>query len=231
MAHARECYPRESCGIVVAGEYLAMENVAENPEQDFRISEEALLPHLDAMECVIHSHPGGPGYPSKADMEGQVASAVPWGIIVVNEDQVVPPFFFGDGLPVPELIGREFQHGVTDCYAIIRDWYKLERGVTLREFPRDAAWWDAGENLYLEGFRLAGFREIDQDDVQPGDVFLARIRSDVPNHGGVYVGDSLILHHLPNRLSRREPFGLWQRAVTHWLRYDGENTSEVPHAA
>jgi len=45
------------------------------------------------------------------------------------------------------------------------------------------------------------------------------IMSSVPNHCGVYLGDDLILHHMPGRISSREllyPF--WGKHKTKILR-------------
>jgi hypothetical protein len=31
----------------------------------------------------------------------------------------------------------------------------------------------------------------------------------------------VVLHHLAERLSRREPWPRWRHYITHWLRHDG----------
>ena len=125
---------------------------------------------------------------------------------------------------MPELVGRAFQHGVTDCYALIRDYYRSVKGVTLPVFPRSWLWWKEGGDLYRDGFEKAGFYRV--DDPEPGDVFLAQIGSPVPNHGGVYLGNNQILHHIssrngydPARISRRDTLLRWKKYITHWVRY------------
>jgi len=40
----------------------------------------------------------------------------------------------------------------------------------------------------------------------------------VTNHAGIYIGNGLFLHHLPNRLSREEPVMRWKSLITHVLR-------------
>lgn len=222
-AHALAAYPAESVGFVVAGAYEPQVNLAAAPGETFRVEDAA---YLDAvargLEAVLHSHPDGHDHPSRLDMEQQAATGVPWGICTVRNGIVAEPFFWGGRTPVPELVGRVFRHGVTDCYALIRDWYRLERGVALPEYARDHEWWQAGQNLYLENFTDAGFVAYTlPDGAEPavGDVFLGTVRSPVPNHGGVYIGDGLILHHLQDRLSRREPVYSWRKFITHWLRF------------
>jgi proteasome lid subunit RPN8/RPN11 len=244
-AHARRVYPEESCGLIVAGKYIACENFADDPAThvddpncscrkcSFEISPAVYVSHGDDIDMVVHSHPDGPFYPSKADMECQVQTGKPWAIITLDEERAAekPVIWGGD---IPELLGRQFMHGVTDCYAVIKDAYALGKvelekqgipgwpydPITLPEFPRSDAWWEGDEDLYIDNFAKAGFVGT-TDAPKPGDVFLMKIRSSKENHGGILVGNDLIVHHLPSRMSRREPAGLWGRQATRWLRYKG----------
>ena len=222
-AHAIEAYPQEACGAVVSGAYVRLRNVANDPAVYFAIDPNELHDAVadGVLEWIIHSHPNGPAHPTEMDMRHQAQDDVPWAIIPTDGKACMPAVCFGDSLPIPDLIGRPFVHGVTDCYALIRDWYQVERGVRLPNFPRDDEWWNSDGNLYLDGFQEAGFRRITRDEAQPGDVFLAQIRSPVPNHGGILLDHGLALHHLANRLSRREPIGPWLGYVTYWLRHGG----------
>jgi proteasome lid subunit RPN8/RPN11 len=246
-AHARAQYPEESCGLIVAGKYIACENIAEPAENHieedpdcacrkcaFEISGKVYLRYADKIDMIVHSHPDGPLFPSKADMQGQQLTGKPWAILALDDERVsVKPVIWGD--KIPALLGREFMHGVTDCYAVIRDAYALGKNelakqgipdwpydpIILPEFPRSDAWWEKDENLYVDNFAKAGFVEI-KDAPRAGDVFLMKIRSSKENHGGLLVGQDTIVHHLPSRMSRREPAGLWGRQATRWLRYQGE---------
>lgn len=223
-AHARTEYPREACGLVIDGAYVPMENRARDPQAQFLIPvDETLRPGVQA---VVHSHPDGDPWPSAEDMAGQVATALPWGVVVVGAAGVGRVLWWGEGVPRPPLLGRDFRHGPSgsdgrgDCYALIRDWFLDVRGIDLPEFPRAPEWWLAGGDLYRHGFARAGFREIDLSELAPGDVVLAKVMSPVPNHGGVVLADGLVLHHLTGRLSRREPLGPWRRFLTHALRWN-----------
>ena len=217
--HALAEYPRESCGIVVDGVYFPLPNRAADPERNFRIDDADYIEHADRIEAIVHSHPDGPLHPSAADMRGQIASAVPWAILAADGERCSEPLIWGDGAPVPELIGREFVHGVTDCYALVRDYYRTIIGIVLPEFPRDDEWWVKGQNLYLDHFGEAGFSVVPLDDARVGDVVLMTVLSPVPNHAGVIFEPGTLLHHLPRRLSRREPLGLWHRQIVHILRH------------
>ncbi len=230
--HARGAYPQEAVGFLLSdGSYEPKMNVFQEPELGACVHPDELTAVLKAgtLRAYFHSHPDGPDCPSQQDMMSQVELDVPWIICSATETASLPPFAWGDMLTDPSpLIGRSFRHGTTDCYAAIRAWGLSAYGVLLPDFPRQWEWWLDGESdLYRNHFSDAEFYEIEQSEVRAGDVWLAQVRSPVPNHAGVYIGDGLAFHHPssmlasdPSKLSKREPLARWQRHITHWLRRD-----------
>ena len=226
IAHARAEFPKESCGIIVAGRYVPCFNFATDPLKDFEISPEAYLRcvKMGKIEAIVHSHPGGQIFPSALDMEKQITTGVPWIILPLNEDHVLEPVAFGDELPRAPLLNRPFVWGVFDCYSLIRDYYKLTYNIELPNVPREDEWWNKGEDLYLDHLKPAGFREIQMHEAKPGDGWLLRfLGSGKLNHAGLLVEDGLILHHLPQRVSRRESAGIWARGADMWVRHEAVN--------
>lgn len=229
-SHAISEYPKESCGVVIDGQYIPCENVADDPLGKFAISP-ASYPLDRPLQAVIHSHPDGKLEPTKSDMQGQLDSDVPWGLLTVNVDGVTSKvIWWGDGVPIPPLKGRPFRWGPSgsdgggDCYALIKDWYKVERNIDLPEYPRSFAWWENGEAMYLENFAAAGFREITQREMEVGDIVLMKLpaKMPTPNHAAIYLGPTQgMLHHVQNRLSRQENITPWLKNITHFLRYEG----------
>ena len=221
--HVLSEYPKEACGVLLAsGGYVACQNMASNPHEQFMIDPRQwrrLTKSQDSVVAVVHSHPDRSASPSEDDMRAQISTNLPWGIVAVSGGVASDPLWFGDGLPIQPLEGRSFVHGVTDCYSLIRDWYRLNRQITLAEIPRNDDWWSHGQSLYEDHFGAVGFYPIDAAQLQEGDVVLARVLSKVTNHGGIYLGNGLILHHLFNRLSRVEPLARWQQLITHCLRH------------
>ena len=180
------------------------------------------------MKAIFHSHPDNPDYPSASDMQQQIATAVPWALCVSYKDSASEPFSWGGDIIAP-LLGRQYRHGPSgtdgcgDCYAVIKDWYKLEKDIELPEFPRDENWWKNGGNLYEEGFTQAGFHKVNVgNEPQVGDVALMAIRSQVVNHAAVYIGDGLFLQQLCQRMSRHEPAGRWTQLIKEWVRYGSD---------
>lgn len=249
--HARASFPEESCGFIVGEKYLPMKNTAKDPSEHtsdatscgcrlcaFSISDADYLKYSRGLQAVVHSHPNGPAYPSSSDMIHQESSGVAWIILTLDDARFGPTTVWGGDCPREPLVGREFVHGVTDCYSLIRDVYALGKTglekqgmdwpfepIKLPLGERDDSWWvnETNNDLYEDNFPRAGFVEISLTDVRPGDVFLGKIKSERLNHGGVLLGNNLILHHLPNRLSRREPAGIWSRCAEKWIRYVGAN--------
>lgn len=219
-AHAEASYPRECCGIlcVVKGRerYIPCTNTAQGTEHFILPAEEyAAAEELGEIVAIVHSHPDASSEPSQADLVACEASGLQWHIVRVDLVEGKPQAgelasIVPTGYKAP-LVGRQFSHGVLDCYQLIVDWYQQERGVTLKQFARKDGWWDDGvSDLYTEGFPQAGFVRIkDGDQPQVGDVILMQIlaRNGVPNHAAVYLGDGLMLHHLYMRLSSRDYFG------------------------
>lgn len=235
--HAAAEYPRESCGFVVRGAYVPCTNVAPDPLKSYEVDRAVYEKYEEELQAIVHSHPDGPEYPSIEDMRSALASGVPNGIVCVykkdadNPPRCSRPFFWGEGVVRPPLLGRTFRHGVTDCYALIRDWYKETEKIDLPEFPREWMWWKTGGDMYRLLSANAGFRQFrGGDKPRKGDVFLASIMSKgVVNHAGIYLGNDLIVHHPtdgggygPNSLSGRVSASRYVNSSIFcgWLRYD-----------
>lgn len=228
LAHAQEAFPRESCGLLVIRKgrevYWACRNIGVGTDQFVLHPED--YAHADEqgqIVAVVHSHPGLPCTPSQADRVACEASGLPWYIVSIpsGEWTSLEPTGY-----VAPLVGREWSHGVLDCYALVRDWFRAERGIDLPNFTRFDDWWKRGENLYLDNFAQVGFAVVEPDELQTGDCLLMQVASPVPNHAAVYLGDGLILHHLQGRLSSRDVYGgYWQKVTTHTLRYGHGHSS------
>lgn len=231
--HAIDEYPNEACGFIVDDQYIRIGNISLSPDMEFEIPLAAQIQYGHVAQAFIHSHPDWHPCPSESDMKHQMASALPWGIISTDGERATPITWFGDQVPTPPLVGRGFIHGVQDCYEGIRDWYWVHKQKRLKQFPRSWEWWYGEQDLYQIGFAQAGFVEVSQEEIeakgpQVGDVALAIVgRSKKINHGGVYVGNGLLFHHMSSsthpvdmsRLSVEEPINRWMKYITLWVRY------------
>lgn len=129
------------------------------------------------------------------------------------------------------LIGRKFIHGSADCYGLVRDFYRDNFGVQLRNYARPDDHWDAGHNLYMDCFFDEGFRVLHCHPLEwrPGDAILMAIRSPVANHAGVFIEGGQVLHHLWGRFSIVEPYaGLLRNTTVAVLRHKDVNYTVTP---
>jgi len=217
ILHAKSIYPEESCGFITKDDYLPMINISEDKENNFEIDAKEYMRLDGKIEAIIHSHANYP-HASKQDMISQIKSNVPWGIIFLKNGATEHVAFFGDQIPPYDLIGRPFIHGIFDCYAIVRDYYRM-KGITIPIFSRENLWWESQPSMLEDGCKDAGFEFIDKSELKEGDVIFMKIMAKVVNHSAIYLGNNLIVHHIYNKLSRREPFTSWQQYASGYLRY------------
>lgn len=223
LAWAMKHLPRESCGLVIVEKgrevFVPCQNLSEVDDnfildpKDYAAAEER-----GEIVRVIHSHCYIRARPSEADKVSCEASGLPWSIVSVPNGEW--HHFEPSGFKAP-LVGREWAHGVLDCYSLIRDYYKEVLSIEIPDFDRNYEWWLKGENIYIENFAKAGFREIPHDQIREHDVILMQVASKVVNHGAVYLGEGKILHHIHRRLSSREVFsGYYLKHTVKVLRHE-----------
>lgn len=207
--HADSCGEAECCGFVIDNKtYMPCKNISPTPTEAFEISPDDWIKAEEKGEitAVVHSHPDGLPILSEADQIHQQQTAVDWWLVCDNQ---IHKFRF-----IKPLLGREFEHGKTDCLSIVRDAYMLA-GINLPDYEREDDWWHNGQNLYLDLLPQNGFERVDAEDMQEGDVILVCLGSETPNHAAIYAGNQHILHHCPDRLSKRDLYGGFWRNYTH----------------
>jgi cell wall-associated NlpC family hydrolase len=218
-------YPEEACGIIVDGGFLPCENILPKSARKtgFQIASGILKRYAGRIQAVIHSHIDEPACPSVFDMRRQIEANVPWYIGVVTKNGVADDFWFGKFHD--DVKNLPFRHGVSDCYSLVRDWYKID-GTELPDFPRAWKWWKTSD-LLTESFESAGFRRLAVDEPKLiGDVICIGVKTDIPHHCAIYLGNDRILHHPgarlpydPHRKPMVESVYRWVKYIKFWLRY------------
>jgi proteasome lid subunit RPN8/RPN11 len=213
LAHAIECVPRESCGLVVIvrgkERYWPCQNIAVD-DADFRIDSADYLAASQAGSIVgvIHSHPDSFPQPTPADLASCEKWGLPWHIVSPHLD--VPHgrwhSFQPSGFRAP-LIGREWVWGIHDCWTLVKDWYS-DHGIVLPDFERPNDPEDfVKAPLFDSLFPEAGFNEVPRSEAKPGDAVLMSFYSKGLNHVGVLDSNYRLLHHVRGRLSSLDLYG------------------------
>ena len=213
LKHAKEQDPRESVGvlIVIKGkeQYYPCNNLSTYSQQCFILDPEDYVKAdaLGEITAIVHSHPVTPPSPSQADKVSCEQSGLKWHI--VNPKTETWGYCEPTGYK-PPLIGRQWVWGVTDCWSLVRDYYKEQHNIQLLDYQRPTTPQDFLDNPLFEQYaERTGFRELNKDEkLQKGDVLLMSILHPTLNHVAIFLGDE-ILHHLADRLSTREPYNQW----------------------
>ncbi|AFX83912.1 putative phage cell-wall peptidase [uncultured Mediterranean phage MEDS5 group] len=208
LQHAKDEFPREACGLiaVVKGRrrYFPCRNIARTPDEHFVLDGWHEIEEHGEVVSIVHSHPKTNPRPSTADRVACEKTGLPW--FIVNPQTEAWGYCEPEGFELP-YIGREFVHGIVDCYSLVRDFFQREYGITLHDYHRRDDWWHNGQNMYVDNFEKEGFSRVPTEEMQRGDLLLVSMRSTVPNHAAIYLGDQQILHHVQGRLSSRDVLG------------------------
>lgn len=235
-AHAIATFPNECCGLIIDDKFVPTENVSLSPTETFTIQKDVFAAAMISgkLQAVIHSHCITPAHtsrfdprqPSGADMKSWLATNIPWGIVATNGTEASEILWMDDSVIAP-LHGRDFIHGVHDCYAIIRDYFRTELNILLPNYARGMEWWDKGEDLYSQNFKEAGFYEISEAEADVNDCCLFQVKSPVINHAAVITGQDEILHHLFHRLSGPDRLDKWRKSIVKYVRYDAALNTQI----
>ncbi len=225
QTHAKEMWPEECCGVVTQGKYIRCDNKAEDRKNAFLID-----PVMSAAaDAVIHSHcmPFHHWEPTADDMAGQIRFAKPWGIVHCTSSWASKPLWFGDFRLSDPLEGRKFVYGVYDCYSLIRAYYWQRCGLKLRDYPRDRST-VMTDTLYASNFSSAGFQQLGgMEELQVGDGLLMQMAGQITHHGGIWLGDGQILHHLWDNLSKCSPYYGYEGFVRYKVRHENNRLTRL----
>ena len=213
LKHAKEQDPKESVGVllVIKGkeQYYPCNNLSTYSQQCFILDPEDYVKAdaLGEITAIVHSHPVTPPSPSQADKVSCEQSGLKWHI--VNPKTETWGYCEPTGYK-PPLIGRQWVWGITDCWSLVRDYYKEEHNIQLLDYQRPITPQDFLDNPLFEQYaERTGFKELDNNEkLKKGDVLLMSILHPTLNHVAIFLGDE-ILHHLADRLSTREPYNEW----------------------
>jgi len=230
LAHAERDKPMESCGLVIEGRYVEVENQA-TERDNFAMNREQFLAACKSgrLEAVVHSHVYAPPIASEGDRTMCEMTAVPWLIVSwpTRAHTVIEPMGY-----VAPLIGRTWCFGALDCWGLARDGFKAFTGKDIPDFPREWEWWKTDRNLIVENVEAAGFVNLGPN-VEPRhcDMIVMQIRAKVPNHVALYIEpEGLILHHLQGHNSVRETYGGFFQMATSFIARHKDFLEAMPPA-
>ena len=224
LAHAKDQDPKESCGLLIEikgkEKYYPCKNLSNWSNQCFIIDpiDYAKAEDTGKILAVIHSHPTTQPIASQADMISCEDTNLPWHIVNPKTEQW--GYYEPSGYK-PPLIGRHWGWGVTDCWALVRDWYKETKGIILRDWERPITPEEfIADPMFERCAWRTGFRQLrPEEKLENGDLLFMSILTSGLNHVAIFI-DGDVLHHLADRISCKEPYNEWLLKCTGMrLRY------------
>lgn len=188
-------YPNEAVWLVTKQGCRQVDNIHSDPKNFFEVSaKDTLQAKKEGLLAVVHSHCDRAPVPSQQDMAGQMVTNVPWGVLMTDGTNATDITWWGEET-IPPLEGRKFIHGVSDCYSLGRDYYRLHHDHDIGEVPRNWQWWDEGVDLIGHLAEERGFIDVSLSDIQEGDALLISIGHNFAHHCAIYLGNDLMIHH------------------------------------
>jgi proteasome lid subunit RPN8/RPN11 len=221
VAHAMEESPREACGLIVDGQYVRCSNIHATPESNFAIGTADYIKAeaQGTIEALFHSHPSKYNKFSVHDAKACRTMNMPWVMYCLGTGD----WHYADPTGNAPYEGRQWHYGISDCYSLVRDFYRREFGIMMDDFERgeEYEWEDREWNQFERNFANQGLVAIEQP-AQKGDIFLMQLQSPCPNHFGVLAvpSSNIFYHHLLDRLSEANVYGgYWAKHTNKVLRH------------
>ena len=239
--HAAEESPHECCGILYQNkdslklEALRCKNIAENKRMMFAVDPKDYLKasRLGEIVSFYHSHVNSSNFSDYDKIQSELHEIK--FIMYSLKDQKFHEY-------EPKgcesfYVGRDFCLGKNDCYTLGRDYYKRELNIEFRphKMPTvDHDYMATNPNWYLEHYEALGPEKgfsmvldgpvTDISVLKKHDAILMKcFGKRNPSHGGIYVGNNLILHHQISCYSRIEEYGTeLKKRTTHVFRHESQ---------
>jgi proteasome lid subunit RPN8/RPN11 len=221
IALAEQTPTVEVCGFIALNPLplvVPCPNVSPTPDTSFQIAPSDYLRAKSQGQLVgmYHSHPRAGGF-SDADLHYSTELALPLYLYNVETKA------WSDHIPstyVVPLTGRQFCWGFNDCFGCVRDYYRQECGIPIRDYDRDDHFQANKDRRMWDNFEKEGFVKIEGLGQMKKHDALIFATNAMPQHVGVFKGNSRILHHPLNSLSRIDLFNSnWQRRLKAVVRH------------
>jgi proteasome lid subunit RPN8/RPN11 len=219
LAHAGECQPRESCGLIAGGNYVRLRNIETGFDAfalDMREFHQAARQR--PVEAIVHSHVLCGPMASEADRAACDRIGLPFLIVswpsgrwtLIEPQQRRAP-----------LVGRRWQWQVHDCFTLVRDALDAYGGIRIPDYDRAWGFWERGEDPVGQAIAGSNFVILaPASQPQHLDVIGMRFRSPVINHLGIFLAPDRLLHQLMGQLSVRDSYsGFFQKITALHLRH------------
>jgi proteasome lid subunit RPN8/RPN11 len=222
--HFSDNFPYEACGVIAIKKgklnWIPCTNIAEEADNFIMDSTEYLnIYKTSDIVGIVHNHPNGTAEASEVDIENCNTLGIPYYIFSYPEMElnvVTPKQDF------TKLYGREYKFGIYDCFEAMRDYLSTQNINIPARIPFEDDWFDKDLDYFCPKIiKKWGGVEIDINNIEKNDVITFKVKAEVANHCGVFLGNDIFYHHAVDRLSCRENlYPFWVQHIDRVYRYE-----------
>jgi len=197
----------EACGLITCGNgkvhFIKCQNISIDKINHFEISAED---YLDAAKWsipygIFHSHPIGQKIAfSDDDKELSEIMMLPVYLFVHETGEWLEYYPLSKEHKIESV---QFDWGINDCLGLVRHYYQKNFGILIKDYDRDESYEDSDNEEMLLKFADEGFIETNTKTIlHKHDVLLFNSMRAYPQHLGIFIGNSKMIHHPIRQLSQ-----------------------------
>jgi proteasome lid subunit RPN8/RPN11 len=223
-AHALEQNPQECCGFVLDArgklDIFPCENSSTDNNKYFKISPREYIKAKETGEikAVYHSHCNDLENFSEFDKLNSQNHNIEFILYIIKNDNFLS---YLPNCKYNSYVGRRLILGQQDCGSLVRDFYKQELDIEIKDYPRDESWLEDPKDTLDRHYEEEGFEKV--DDLKTFDCIFFKMKKNGPSsHVGIYLGNDLILHQTGgvNGYSRIEEYSpRWEKFSNYTIRH------------
>jgi len=244
--HAKQIPEQEVCGVVINNKPYKCFNTAQNKEEAFVIDPgeiDKLTESYGEIQLVYHTHwkDSQSGYLSPPDICNAKSNKLAYCLYhsefncwdFFDPSNIVNPFpLFSKNSYSPKEIDYylkwPFVYNRSDCFSLLRAYYKGMLDITLPDFPRGVSLeetTDPSWKLLDDNFHKANFYKLNDDELlKNNDVVVMNLNGTQSHHVAIIVDASkkIGLHNLGgDRVSELFVYGgsYWDRVIKYKCRH------------
>jgi len=218
--HSIKNATEEVCGLIISKDnnlvYIAARNIAENKKNHFAIDPNSYMyaASIGKVVACFHSHIKNTSF-SWTDINNSFKLNLPYYLYDIKEDKMK---YFSpiDHKEYKKYLYLKFNYGKNDCFSLIRSFYKNQLNIEISDPEQDRAMkYMPPENCliwsrekYKQWANENNLLDIDVNDIsqlKKYDILVFNgLNKGEPNHGMIYIGNELVLHHPFNDISKIE---------------------------
>lgn len=197
-------------------------NIAEDKADHFEIDN---IEYLNCLKLgkicgIYHSHPDKSDF-SQDDLDSAEEIALPIYVYGLGDKKFCE--FIPKTYTLP-LEGLEYVWGDTDCYGIVRIYFRQKYGIYLKDYDREESYIYDEKDVITENFEKENFIKVIDGTIKKDDILVFSSTLARPQHFIIFLGNSRGLHHPLGKLSKIEPIKSYIK-LKYILRYKGDKNA------